>query len=255
MRRLFPALVLCVIASAPARADYPVAPDVVVFCEPTLRPVITEIGKKWTAQTGVAVRVFAAPNWANLARLAHHARDDVIIGEGDTAAAQNLIKGDTFLKLWRNKLVAVALSSEVQNSRAASPPAPLDLASVAGKAPVAIVDPGVAEAGKQTEAALQALGLWNAVSSKSIGVADTADAAFMLTNEVAKLAILYATDVAAHPDFTVTDTLPAADGEPIIYWAAQTQRALSPNASKFLEFLGRKDIRAQGGKASLEVLP
>lgn len=160
------------------------------------------------------------------------------------------------MKLWRNKLVAAALSSVVQNSRGAARLAQLNLASVAGKAPVAIVDPGVAEAGKQTEAALQALGLWSAVSTKSIGVADTADAAFLLSHERAKLAVLYATDVADHPDFSITDTLPLAAGEPpTVYWVAQTQRALSPNAAKFLEFLNRNDVRAQGRAAGLEVLP
>jgi predicted secreted hydrolase len=93
------------------------------------------------------------------------------------------------------------------------------------------------------------------VSAKSIGVVDTADAAFLLSTGGVKLAVLYATDVAAHPDFVVTDTLPAADGRQIVYWAAQTQRALSPNSARFLDFLRRTDVRARGRDAGLEVLP
>lgn len=256
MRRLLALLVSgTIVMTVAARADdYPVAPDVVVFCEPTLRPVITALGRQWTEETGIPARIFAAPTWANLAQLVRHTRDDVIIGESDTAAAkaeaQNLIKGETLFRLWQNKLVVAALVTD----QAKSPARPLDLAAVAGKAPIAIVDPDVATAGADTREALQTLGLWNAVNGKSIGVVDTADAAFLLSAGDVKLAVLYATDVAGHPDFAVTDTLPAA-GPPIVYWAAQTERALSPNAAKFLDFLRRDQVRARGRDAGLEVLP
>jgi ABC-type molybdate transport system substrate-binding protein len=249
--RLLPLLALCVAgASVPASADYPVAPDVVVFCEPTLRRIVTVLGTEWSKETGIPARIFAAPTWANLAQLAHHTRDDIIIAEGDATPTRGLIKGDTVLKLWQNKLVAAALAAELENARSGS--SPLNLASVAGKAPVAIVDPDVAQAGKQTEAALQALGLWNAIRAKSMGVVDTADAAFLLAQGDVKLAVLYASDVSAYPNFAVTDTLP--DAPPIIYWAAQTEHALSPNVTKFLDFLRRPDVREQGKDAGLEVL-
>jgi len=259
--RLFPLFAFALYAaSSPSYAEYPVAPDVVVFCDPTLRRVVTDLGAQWSKETGIPVRVFAAPTWSNLAQLAHHTRDDVIIGEGDIAAAkaaaEQLIKGDTVQKLWRNKLVAATLTDELQKARDASPPIPLDLASVAGKAPVAIVDPSVDEAGADTQQALQTLGLWDMIQAKSVGVVGTADAAYLLSHGDVKLAVLYATDVMDHPEFSVTDTLPVAAAEqPIVYWAAQTQRALSPNATKFLEFLGRNDIRARGRDAGLEMLP
>jgi ABC-type molybdate transport system substrate-binding protein len=257
MRARLLLLALSLIAAAvnlPARADYPVAPDVVVFCQPTLRRLVTDLGAKWTAETGVPVRVFAAPNWANLAQLVHPSRDDVLFGEGDIAAAKDLIRNDTVLKLWQNKLVAAALTDDAEKARAASPPMPLNLASVAGKAPIAIVDPPVAEAGKETEAALQTLGLWNPVKSNSIGVVGTADAAFLLSQRKVKLAIIYASDASANRDFTVTDTLPVS-GQPTVYWAALTARAPSPNAAKFLAFLGKPEVREQGKTDGLEVLP
>ncbi len=258
-RRLLPIVVLAAIAaSMSARADYPVAPDVVVFCEPTLRRVVTDLGAEWRKETGVPVRVFAAPTWANLAQIARHTRDDVIIGEGDavaaSATAQHLIKGETVLRLWQNKLVVAALTSELDKAHAASPPLRLNLASVAGNAPIAIVDPPVAEAGVDTEKALRVLGLWDVARAKSVGVVDTADAAFLLSKGSVKLAVLYATDVTPDPAFVVTDNLPAAD-QPIVYWAAQTQRAMSPNTTKFLDFLRRADVRERGRDAGLEVLP
>ncbi|MBV8888611.1 MAG: substrate-binding domain-containing protein [Alphaproteobacteria bacterium] len=259
MRVLLTIAALCTAATAAtARADYPVAPDVVVFCEPTLRVLIVDLGAQWRKETGIPLRVFAAPTWANLQQLARHARDDVMIGEGDAAAAsaagQDLINGETLLRLWRNHLVVAALTGELRKARARSPPAAFDLAAIAGRAPVAIVDPGVAQTGKDGERALRAVGMWAAVSAKSIGVVDTADAAFLLSEGGVELAVLYASDAALHRDFTVTDTLPDAD-PPTVYWAAQTARAMSPNAAKFLDFLRRPDVRARGLDAGLEVLP
>jgi molybdate transport system substrate-binding protein len=259
MRQILIVLTLCTAAAgAPAFADYPAAPDVVVFCEPTLRPVVEALGVEWRKETGIPVRVFTATTALNLAMLAHRTRDDILIGEGDAAAsaatAQNLIKGETIVKLWHNHLVAAALASELKKASTPSPLGALDLPSVAGKAQIAIVDPPVASVGGETEQALQKLGLWEAVRSKSIGVVDTADAAFLLSEGDVKLAVLYATDVAVQPNFAVTDTLPEGS-QPIIYWAAQTQRALSPNTAKFLDFLRRADSRARGQDVGLEVLP
>src|SRR5271163_4308386 len=92
-------LALSATAAAPARADYPVAPDVVLFCEPTLQHALSDVGALWLSQTGIHVRVFTSPTWALLEQVAHHARDDVLIGEGDgeahAATERNLIKSET----------------------------------------------------------------------------------------------------------------------------------------------------------------
>src|SRR5438093_422578 len=82
------ALALCAgAATMPARADYPVAPDVVVFCEPTLQHAVVDIGMLWRKQTGVSLRVFTSPSWALLEQIAHHTRSDLVVGEGEAAAA------------------------------------------------------------------------------------------------------------------------------------------------------------------------
>ncbi|MBV8337910.1 MAG: hypothetical protein JO358_21265 [Alphaproteobacteria bacterium] len=90
------ALAFCVGTTAtPARAEYPAAPDVVVFCEPTLRHAIADV--------------------AGLC----------------------------------NRLVMAASTSAGS----------VNLAEVAGKAPVAIVDPPVGVAGIEGDKALQSVGL------------------------------------------------------------------------------------------------
>jgi hypothetical protein len=100
------------------------------------------------------------------------------------------------------------------------------------------------------------LGLWDTISAKSIGVVGTADAAYLLSKGDVKLAVLYATDVTGHPEFCCYRHACAAAEQPIVYWAAQTQHALSPNASKIPRLPGPADRRGHaGGDVGLEVLP
>lgn len=252
-------LALWIAAAAPAHAGYPVAPDVVVFCEPTLQHAVTDIGALWRVQTGIHVRVFTSPTGALLEQIAHHARDDVLIGEGDahaTAAAdRQLIKPATLHRVWRNQLVVAALDGKVDDAGAGSPSAVGTLASVVGKEPIAIVDPWAAVAGVDSERALQALGLWQAVSTKSVGVVGTADASYLLAQGKVRLAVIYATDVAANPAFTIADRLPAASYPPIVYWVAVTEHALSPNAAKFVAFLNEAQARQRLSANGLEISP
>ncbi len=253
------ALAMHIAAGTPALAGYPVAPDVVVFCEPTLRHAVTDVGALWRRQTGVAVRVFTSPTSALLEQVAHRARDDVLIGEGDgeatAATKRDLIKPETLQRLWRNRLVVAALAANIEQAGDQSPAAAGKLAAVAGKAPIAIVDPWAATAGADSEKALRSLALLQAVRRKSVGVVGTADASFLLAQGQVRLAIVYATDVGADPKLAVADRLPAASYPPIVYWVALTERALSPNAARFAAFLREPQARQRLRADGLEVLP
>ena len=96
-------------ASSPARAQ--LAPDVVVFCEPTLKYAIADVAALWRKETGVPVRIFTSRTWALIAEMPH-ARDDLVIGEGEAniaaASARHTIKPETVQRLWRNRLVVAA---------------------------------------------------------------------------------------------------------------------------------------------------
>lgn len=233
----------------PARADYPVAPDVVVFCEPTLRHAVTDLAALWRQDTGVPVRVFTSPTWALLEQVSHHARSDLVIGEGEAMAAnaveRHLVKPETVRPLWRNELVVAALAS-------AEPP---HLAALAGNAPIAIPDPASAVAGAEGRKALEALGLWNAASARSISVIDTADASYLLAQGKVRLALLYATDVAADPSLAIADRLAPASYAPIVYWIAETHNAVSPNTEKFLAFLHEAKAQERLAADGLEARP
>ena len=171
---------------------------------------VTDLGTLWRNETGVPVRVFTSPTWALLEQISHRARSDLVIGEGDAAAAKaterHLVRPETLQPLWRNQLVVAATVTNIALSSSAP-----HLAALAGKMPIAIVDPSTAVAGAEGRKALEALGLWDAVSARSIGVVDTADASYLLTEGKVQLALLYATDVAADPLLALpTDFLPRA---------------------------------------------
>jgi molybdate transport system substrate-binding protein len=246
-------------AIAPARAAYVVAPDVVVFCEPTLQHTITDLGALWRKQTGIPVRVFTSPTWALLEQISHRARSDIVIGEGEAASnaatERHLIRPETLRRLWRNQLVVAATVDEIANAKSTSPSRAHNLAALAGNGPIALVDPATALAGAEGKRALQALGLWEAVSSRSVGVVDTADASYLLAEGKVQLALVYATDVAADPAFAVTDRFPASSYAQIVYWIAQTHNALSPNAENFVAFLHHAQAQERLRADGLEVLP
>jgi molybdate transport system substrate-binding protein len=256
MRSVFAVMAMSLSLAAaitPARADYPVAPDVVVFCEPTLRHAVTDLGTLWRKETGVPVRVFTSPTWALLEQISHRARSDLVIGEGDAAAAtateRHLVWPETIQTLWRNQLVVAAMVNIASSSSAPH------LAELAGKAPIAVLDPWTTVAGAEGRKALEALGLWDPVSAKSMGVVDTADASYLLATGKVQLALLYATDVAADPSLAIADRFPSASYGPIVYWIAETHHALSPNVERFAAFLrqprAQERLRADG----LEVQP
>jgi molybdate transport system substrate-binding protein len=247
-------LLVTSLAATPAHADYPVAPDVVVFCEPTLQHAVSNVGALWRSESGVKIRVFTPPTTRLLlAEIERQVRDDVVIGEGDAnataAKTQQLIRPDSLHPLGPNHLVIAAVSGS-----AAAADGGDGLATIAGKETIAIVDPWVAAAGADSELAFQSLGLWQKLSAKSLGVVGTADAAFLLSQGKARLAIIYTTDVAADPTLTVVERLPASSYPPVVYWVAETAHALSPNAPKFIAFLtsatARDRLRADGLKVS-----
>lgn len=245
-------MLTALLSTAPAHAEFVVAPDVVVYCEPTLRPVIAGIAAAWSAETDVPVRVFTSPTAAMLEQIGHRARADLIIGEGDTAAAEaaqrHLIKPQTRVKLWRNRLVVAALA------KAAPAPAG-DIAQRIGEGPIAIVDPPIGSAGRDSRQALAALGLWPMLEKSTVGTVNVADASFLLAQGRVQRAVLYASDIAAAPGLAVAASLPDSAYPPVVYWLAQTHNLLSPKAADFAAFLRQPPAAERAQEAGLEVLP
>jgi molybdate transport system substrate-binding protein len=235
-------------AGAAAHADdFP--PDLVVFCEPTLRPVLVEIGGLWQSRTGTPVRVIAAPTLLLIEQLSHHIRSDLIVAQGDPAQAteRQLIKPETRFDAWRNRLVVAQKVGQPANSW------PAALREGTGR--IALVDAALAAEGSATQKALEAAGLQDATVGRTIGTADTEEAAFLLATGAARFAVIEATDLAADPTLASAGMPDAETYLPIRYWIAQTSAAVSPDTAKFEAFLRDKPAQEIARRNGLEVLP
>jgi molybdenum ABC transporter molybdate-binding protein len=234
-------------ASGPSRADeYP--PEVVVFCEPTLKRAVGDAAELWRSRSGVPVIIIGAPTRLLLEEMSHRIRSDLVIGEGDDTAAEarqrQLVKPDSEVVLWRNRLVIAARA-----------PVKAGTPRFAGDGKVALVDPDVATAGRDTKLALAASGLWDLLQARVIGTVGTEDAAFLLDNRDADFAVLYRTDLTAHKNFADAGSIGEESYPPIRYWLGETSALVSPEASKFEAFLRGSEAQAVMRRDGLEVLP
>jgi len=175
-------------------------------CEPTLQHTITDLRRTMAEQTGIPVRVFTSPDLgaagtgsrialAATSSLARERRVECSDGAPSHQA------GDATASMAHHSSWAATVD-EIANAKSTSPsraPQSRGLAEMT----IALVDPATALAGAEGKRALQALGLWEAVSS------DRSASSILPTRPICcrgkvQLALVYATDVAADPAFAVT---------------------------------------------------
>ena len=229
-----------------ARAEtLPDWPDVVVFCEPTLRPAMLDLGALFRSQTGTPVRVFAAPG-PMLVRQSRHTRNDVMVLQGsdvmDEAARTEAIRPETRTAIGVARLVVARRGAGAEGG----------LAAAVGTNEVALVDPGVPEAaGRATRQALSAAGL----SPRAVGVAGTADAAFLLATGRVPAAVLWASDVAADPGLSVAAVVPPETYPRATTLAATTHDARGAMPGRFIALLTSPEGQKRLHQAGLEPAP
>jgi ABC-type molybdate transport system substrate-binding protein len=238
----------------PARAEDPMAaPDVVMFCEPTLHGMLRAAGEQYRARTGVPVRLFPSPTRLILQQIARGLRCDLLAIEtgddvGMQAAAPHL--REQVQPGWSNRLV---IATRAPISVAVPLPQVLDRQ---GK--IALVDAGVDPSGRRTRQALAATGMLDAVMRRSIGTVGTADALFLLAGGDASAAILYATDLyvgdrADDASLAVAAQLPPSSYESPRYALAVTGNVVSVNAVPFMGFLQGAEANPVLRMAGLEI--
>jgi len=233
-----PALVaFATLAALPAQAR-----DLVVYGEPTLKPVLTSLGSLWHAKGNSAVHVFVAPTDLSFEQIAREARCDVIFALAgpvtDAAEKRELFDADSKVDAFSNSLVLVA--------RVTSPKTADDLrAMLAGKR-LAIANPDRDVAGSYGLAALRAAGVNLDPAGKDVRVAESAAGVLQfLADGNADVGIVYATDASAHPEFKILMGLDTAAHQPIVYVAAQAANAdESSDSEGFIEFLNTPEAKA-----------
>ncbi len=247
-RRLLAAAGLVAATPTIARAEW-LRNEIVVYCDPALRPVLTAIAARLNQQQGLTLRVFCAPPGQMLGLLAHGTQDDVLItlapfmrqGEQSGLVAHGR-------PLWKNQLV---FASRGENGVAQSFDAAAFTALI-GAGKLAVPDPTPA-ACVDGPAVLQHLGLAEKLAGQVQGTATTGDALDMVRQGTAALALCHVSEVAAGPDVRAAVLVPEQAYDPIIHEVALSQKAWSRNQDKLLAYLAGAG-RAQATEFGLAVL-
>lgn len=215
MAKLFQRAVLVVaLAVLPALVW---ADRVLVFAAASLQTALDGIAADYTARTGQQVVVSYAGTSALARQIDRGAPADLFLSANTDwmgwLAERGRIVPDSRRDILGNRLVLIA--------PAPAAPEPLDhLPDLLGDGRLAVALTEAVPAGQYAKAALQSLGLWEAVANR-LAEADNVRAALALVALAeAPLGIVYASDALAEPRVAVVATFPAESHPRITYQGA-----------------------------------
>lgn len=196
------------------------AEDVSVFAAASMKTALDQVAADFQAATGNTVTISYAGSNALAKQIIEGAPADIYVSAAvnwmDEVEKAGMLAPDSRRDLLGNTLVLVAHDDVPATEIGPDLDLPGMLAG--GKLAMALVD--AVPAGQYGKAALESLGLWEAVAP-SVAQADNVRAALALvaTGE-APYGIVYATDAKAEPRVHVVGTFPQDSYPPAIYPAA-----------------------------------
>jgi molybdate transport system substrate-binding protein len=255
-RRLLPALFSLLLCLAPAAA---MARDINIFAAASLKTALDEIGKGWSGPDGSKPVFVYAGSSAIAKQIMAGAPADIFFSADldwmDHLESRGLIDPSSRHNLLGNTLVLIA-PVDLPSERGLPQPAELVRLLAGGRLAIANVD--AVPAGRYAKAALQSLGLWDAVSNKLAQSENVRAALAFVARGEAPLGIVYGSDAIAEPKVKVLATFPASSHPPIIYPAALVAERRDRCGQAFLDYLGSPSaaaIFARNGFTPLTVEP
>ncbi|MBB3692308.1 molybdate ABC transporter substrate-binding protein [Sphingomonas sp. BK580] len=234
MRALLSLLLL--LLAAPALAQERAAP--LVLAAASLQEAMTDAADVWAGQGHPRPVLSFAASSALARQIVAGGRADLFASADadwmDEVERRGRIVPGTRAVLARNRLVVVARpgTPDVSARRGAA------LARRLGGAPLAMADPAAVPAGKYGEAALRALGTWDAVSGRVVRAENVRAALVLVERGAAPYGIVYATDARASAKVRVAGVFPRASHPPIVYPVARlTDGPAAREAEGFRRFL------------------
>lgn len=235
MARILNVLAALALGFAVGSAD--AAESVKVFAAASIAPSVVKIADLYKAGGGGDVVVTPAASGALAKQIEAGAPADIFLSANvkwmDWAKEKNLVKPDTVSSLVSNSLVLVTAKDAAAPVDLADPKA---LPAALGDERLAIGEAKSVPAGAYGEAALKALGLFDALQPKFAPAENVRVALQMVARGEAKYGIVYGTDAKAEPGVAVVATFPESSHEPIVYPIALTASA-SGDAAAFLTYL------------------
>jgi molybdate transport system substrate-binding protein len=212
--------------------------SILVFAAASMKNALDEVDAAFARQNGINVVASYDASSALMKQIEQGAPADVYISADqqwmDYGSQQKLIDDSTRVNLLGNKLVLIT-GKESKFSDVAIGPG-LDLAKLAGDGRIATGDVRAVPVGIYAKAALQKLGLWDAVAPKLAMVGNVRAALVLVARGEAPLGIVYATDAKVEPAVKTIGVFPDDLHDPIVYPAAATVGA-KPAAKFYLNFL------------------
>jgi molybdate transport system substrate-binding protein len=240
-RRAVLILIAAMGLALPAGAEQPLT----VFAAASLKTVLDEANRAFTAETGVPVRTSYAASSALAHQIAQGAPADVFASADidwmDDLGARKLVLAGTRVDLLGNRLVVVVRKDSPVTALALD--AHFFLTALGGGR-LALAEVDSVPAGRYAKAALRSLDLWDALRSH-LAMAENVRAAlrFVARGE-APLGIVYASDAAADSEVRVVATFPVETHPAIVYPFAAMVGGNAESARHYLEFLRRPPARA-----------
>ncbi len=207
--------------------------EVTVFAAASLADALDEVGKAFSAASGVAVVCnFAGSN--DLARqLAAGAPADVFLAADrnqiERVAQAGRLTLDAAVPLLGNTLVVIVPAGEKARPLAK----PADLLAFER---LALADPEAVPAGVYAKEWLSRAGLWSPLAGRVVPTLDVRAALAAVASGSLPAGIVYATDAASTTKVRVVYRVPAGDAPPIRYWLAALDQP-SGATRRFLAFL------------------
>ncbi len=245
-------------AAPAAQAQTRAGATVTVFAAASLKEVLDELAQGFQKQgrgnVAVAVVVAYAASSALARQIEKGAPADVFISADldwmDYLDKQKLLRTGSRINLVFNRLVLIAPAG----STAALAIAPnFPLAAVLGDGRLAMADPASVPAGKYARAALESLGVWQAVATKTARSENVRAALALVARGEAPFGIVYHTDAMAERKVRVVGEFAPSLHPPIVYPAAVPADSRSPHAAAFLTFLQSADARVVWRKFGFRV--
>ncbi len=251
-RALMASLLMAMVVIAPAKAD---STPVTVFAAASLKDVLEEAGKAFTASGGPEIRFSFAASSALAKQIENGAPADLFASADlkwmDYVADKKLIRSETRVNLLGNTLVVIAPASSAVSTLE------LTRASVLkalGDGRLSTCDVAAVPAGIYAKAAFQNLGFWGDLESRLAQADNVRSTLAFVARGEAPLGIVYATDAKVEPNVRVVAVFPEESHEPIIYPFAATTTAKGEGAAQFLAYLRGPSAKAIFERAGFPVL-
>lgn len=246
--RLQSLALLALLAPLPAHAD-----DVMVFAAASMKTALDVVAADFTAATGDSVTISYAGSNALAQQIIAGAPADIFISASvewmETVAAEDLVTRSR--NLLGNTLVLVGAegAEPVEITPALDLPALLD----GGKLAMALVDS--VPAGQYGKAALESLGLWEAVAADVAQTDNVRAALALVAAGEAPFGITYATDAAAENGVAIIGAFPPDTHPEILYPAALLGTAAEAADTAFYDYLQSDAAMAVFADNGFKALP